>query len=115
MRTKTKALKIARIANEKKGEDIVVLDVRKVCNFTDYFVLGTGQTTLHLRAICEEVNKKLRESEVVLFGSDGLAANSWCVMDYGDVLFHCFTEEARQYYDLERLWGDAPQIEWQKK
>ena len=115
MRTKTKAIKIARIAYDKKAEDILVLDVRKVCNFTDYFVLVTGQTSIHLRAICDEVNEKLKAVGVPLFGMDGLTASSWRVMDYGDVVFHCFSDETRRYFDLEHLWGDAKTVEWLKK
>jgi ribosome-associated protein len=115
LRTKTKAVKIARIAYDKKAEDILILDVRKVCNFTDYFVLVTGQTSIHLRAICDEVNEKLKTAGVPLFGMDGLTGSSWRVMDYGDVVFHCFSEETRRYFDLERLWGDAKTVEWSKK
>jgi len=112
---RTKAVKIARIAYDKKADDILILDVRKVCNFTDYFVLVTGQTTIHLRAICDGVNEKLKAAGVPLFGMDGLTASSWRVMDYGDVVFHCFSEETRGYFNLEHLWGDAETVEWEKK
>ncbi len=115
MRTKTKAVKIARIAEDKKAEDILVLDVRKVCNFTDYFVLVTGQTSIHLRGICDEVHEKMKAAEVPLFGMDGMTGSSWRVMDYGDVVFHCFSDETRRYFELERLWGDAKSVEWSKK
>ena len=114
MRTKPKAVKIARIALEKKARDIVVLDVRKICNFTDFFVLATGNTTTHLRAICEAVEEKFDTAGVPLFGIDGITATSWRVLDYGDVVFHCFTPESRQYYDLEHLWGDAKPVKWEK-
>jgi len=115
LRTKTKAQRIARIADEKKAENIVVLDVRKVCNFTDYFVLATGQTTNHLRAICDGVIETLYDSGGAPIGFDGINAPSWRVLDYGDVIFHCFTEDVRRYYKLERLWADGVVIEWQKK
>lgn len=115
MRTKTKAVTIARIAFDKKAEDILILDVRKVSNFTDYFVLVTGRTTLHLRAVCDAVDQKLKAAGAPLFGRDGLAASSWRVMDYGDVIFHCFTEDTRRYFNLEHLWGDAKPVEWVKK
>lgn len=115
MRTKTKALKIARIACEKKAEDILVLDVRKISNFTDYFVLATGQTMQHLRGMCEGIEQKMKETDVTLFGLDGTDVSSWRVLDYGDVIFHCFIEESRHYFDLEHLWGDAKTVEWEKK
>jgi ribosome-associated protein len=114
LRTKTKVLKIARIAHDKKGEDIIALDVRKVCSFTDYFVIVTGQTSTHLRAICGEIGKQFKDSGVTLYGVDGESSASWRVMDYGDVVFHCFTEDCRKYYNLENLWGDAKSVEWKK-
>jgi ribosome-associated protein len=115
LRTKTKALKIARIADEKKAEDILILDVRKISNFTDYFVLASGQTMQHLKGMCNEIEHKMKEAGVTLFGIDGTDASSWRVLDYGDVIFHCFTGESRRYFDLEHLWGDAKTVEWQKK
>lgn len=115
MRTKTKALKIARIADEKKAEDILILDVRKISNFTDYFILASGQTIQHLKGMCYEIEHMLKEAGVTLFGIDGTDASSWRVLDYGDVIFHCFTGESRQYFDLEHLWGDAKTVEWKKK
>ncbi|MBN1902786.1 ribosome silencing factor [Candidatus Sumerlaeota bacterium] len=115
MRTKTKALKIARIADDKKGENILALDVRKISNLTDFFVLATGQTMQHLRGMCEEIERKMKEEDVALIGMDGTDASSWRVLDYGDVIFHCFNEESRRYFDLEHLWGDAKIVEWKKK
>lgn len=115
MRTKTKAQRIARIADEKKAENIVVLDVRKVCNYTDYFVMATGQTTNHLKAVCDELFKALSASGELPIGFDGINAPSWRVLDYGDVIFHCFTEDVRCYYKLERLWADGALVEWQRK
>ena len=115
MRTKTKALKIARIAYDKKAEDILILDVRKICNYTDFFVLATGQTTNHLQAICSEVQEVLDKAGISPIGFDGINAPYWRVMDYGDVIFHCFTENVRRFYGLEHLWGDAEIVEWQKK
>lgn len=112
MRTKTKALQIARIARDKKAENILVLDVRKVCNFTEYFVLATGLTNTHLRAICEEVKQKLKARGVTLYAVDGGNTASWRVLDFGDVILHCFDEETRLLYDLEHLWGDALNVKW---
>ncbi|HQH12089.1 MAG TPA: ribosome silencing factor [Candidatus Sumerlaeota bacterium] len=115
MRTKTKAQKMARIADAKKAENIIVLDVRNICNYTDYFILATGQTSNHLQAICGEIVKEFKKLEVELLGLDGINAPYWRVLDYGDVIFHCFTEDTRRYYNLERLWADADKVEWEKK
>ena len=112
MKTKTKAIRIARVAHHKKATDIIVLDVSKVCNFTDFFVLATGQTNNHIRAVCEELEKISRENDIPIYGVDGLNSSSWRVMDYGDVIFHCFTDEIRRFYDLEHLWGDAKSVKW---
>ena len=114
METKTKALTIARIAHDKKAGNIVVLDVRDVCNFTDFFVLASGDTSNHLRAVCDEITETLKDSGVTLYGLDGLNAAHWRVLDYGDVVFHCFTDEIRHRYDIEHLWGDAQSVEWRE-
>ena len=106
---------MARIADAKKAEDIIILDVRKTCNYTDYFILATGQTTSHLQAVCNEIIKEFKDLEVAPIGLDGINAPYWRVLDFGDVIFHCFTDDTRRYYNLERLWADAEKVEWEKK
>ncbi|HPB30130.1 MAG TPA: ribosome silencing factor [Candidatus Sumerlaeota bacterium] len=113
MISKARALEIARIASEKKAEDILVLNVGSVCNFTDFFVIVTGQSSTHLRGICHEVERIMKEKGVRVHAIDGATSPSWQVMDFGDVVLHCFTEETRRFFNLERLWGDAKTMEWQ--
>lgn len=113
MKTKDKAREIARIAEDKKAEDIVILDVTNFCNFTDYFVLATADTSNHIKAICGEVEVRLKESHIPARGMDGKHGSTWRVLDYGDVIFHCFDEKTRHYYNLERLWADAEEIQWE--
>ncbi len=104
---------IARIADAAKAENIVLLDVRGLSTITDFFVIFTGTSQTHLRAIGkrldEELSKKGFEAERV----DGRHSTNWIVFDYGNVIAHAMIEETRRFYDLERLWGDAPIINWQ--
>ena len=113
MKTKDKAREIARIAEDKKARDIVILDVKNLCNFTDYFVLATADSTSQIRAICGEIEEKLKESHIPARGMDGKHGSTWRVLDYGDVIFHCFSQETREYYNLEKLWADAEEIRWE--
>src|SRR6202012_1179878 len=95
-------------ADNKKAENIVVLDVRKLSSVTDYFVLASGTSQPHLRAIVEEITSKLREEhDLRATRTDGMASGQWVVMDFFDVIVHVMHAEARQRYDLEGLWGDA--------
>src|SRR5271169_3908067 len=104
--------KLARLCREfadnKKAENILALDVRKLSSVTDYFVIATGTSQPHLRAIVEEINSKLRdEHDVRPVRTDGMASGSWVVLDYFDVIVHVMHTDTRKHYDLEGLWGDA--------
>lgn len=94
--------------DENKGEEIVVLNLAKVSGFTDYFVISTGLNKLHNQALADHVSKSMKttydENELHL---EGVAAGEWILMDYGDIVVHIFTKEQRQFYNLEKLWGDA--------
>ncbi len=95
-------------ADNKKAENLVVLDVRKVSSVTDYFVLASGTSQPHLRAIVEEITSKLRdEYDLRPARTDGMASGQWVVLDFFDVIIHVMHTEVRQRYDLEGLWGDA--------
>ena len=105
------ALRCRELADDKKAEQVVILDVRKLSSVTDYFVIATGTSEPHLRALADEITEKLREE----FGlrpraTDGTAKNNWIVLDYFDVMVQLMRAEARQRYDLESLWGDAPRV-----
>lgn len=105
------ALRCRELADDKKAEHTVILDVRKVSSVTDYFVIATGTSDPHLRALVDEITQKLRE-EFGLHpcGTDGTARNNWIVLDYFDVMVHLMRADAREHYDLESLWGDAPRL-----
>jgi ribosome-associated protein len=98
-------------ADNKKAEGIVVLDLRKLSSVTDYFVIATGTSEPHLRAISEEITDKLREEHDVRPSAvDGTLQTAWLVLDYLDVIVHVMRAGARAHYDLEGLWGDAPRV-----
>jgi ribosome-associated protein len=91
---------------------VVILDMRPVCTYTDYFVIATGQNPRQAKSIYDEVHERLkREGELVPHSVEGVRESSWIVADYLDVVLHVFTPDARKYYDLEDLWGDVPAVE----
>jgi len=98
-----------------KAADIQVLDVKKLCSFTDVFVFLTGTSRIHLRAVASRIRDVLRERGLRPLAIDGLEDTGWIVLDYGDVVAHLFIHEARRYYNLERLWGDGKAVEWERK
>ena len=98
-------------ADNKKAEKIVILDVRDLSSVTDYFVIATGTSQPHLRAIVEEITQKLRdEHDLRPTRVDGMVSGSWVVLDYFDVIVHVMHAETRKHYDLEGLWGDAKKL-----
>ncbi len=97
---------IAETIKDKKGEDLLILDMRGL-TITDYFVIVTANSTTHAGAIMEEVERKLKLRGYHPIGIEGTPYNHWILMDYGDVVIHIFLDEVRQTYDLERLWYDA--------
>ena len=107
------ALACARIADGKKARDIVVLDIGRLFFLTDFFVIATGNNTIQLRAIADEVHHRLKEAGVHRLSLTGYQDGRWVLMDYNDVVVHLFLPEAREYYDLELLWGDAPRVDWE--
>ena len=105
------ALLCREFADNKKAEDIVILDVRKLSAVTDFFVVASGTSEPHLRAILDEVSDKLREEhEVRPRAVDGSTHSAWVVLDYFDVIVHIMRTDVREHYDLESLWGDAPHL-----
>ena len=111
MDSKKLALLCRKLADNKKAENIVVLDVRKLSSVTDYFVIASGSSQPHLRAIVEEISSRLREDhDLRPARSEGVKSGSWVVLDFFDVIVHIMHTEARTHYDLEGLWGDAKQV-----
>jgi len=98
-------------ADNKKAKDIVVLDVRKLSSVTDFFVIASGISEPHLRAILEEITDRLRkEHDVRPRAVDGTVHGAWVVLDFFDVIVHLMRADVRERYDLESLWGDAPRV-----
>jgi ribosome-associated protein len=110
------ALLCREFADNKKAEDIVILDVQKISSVTDYFVIASGTSEPHLRAIVEEITGKLRdENGVRPRAVDGTVHGAWVVLDFFDVIVHVMRHDVRERYDLEGLWGDAAQVKSKKK
>jgi ribosome-associated protein len=106
------ARRIARLAQDKLAQDVVILDMRPACSYTDFFVVCTGQNPRQAAAIYDEVHKRMKHDVRLLPRSvDGQREATWIVADYLDVVLHIFTPEARGYYRLEELWGDVPSVE----
>ena len=97
-------------AQERKATDLVVLDIKEVSTFTDTFVLCTGLNARQVQAISNAIEKALKEEGVRAIGIEGYQNAEWVLMDYGDFLVHIFSPQARDFYDLERLWKRAPRI-----
>ena len=109
---RTKAAAIAKLALEKKAEDVVVLDVDERLKVADYFVLLTGMNRTHVRALTNEIHVRLKAAHVKHRPSEGADLSWWVVLDYGDVVVHLFQKEAREHYDLEGLYLDCARIDW---
>lgn len=107
------ALSAARAAASKQGADIAVLDVRDLIVITDYFVIASGSSERHVRTISEEVQSSLRDLGTKPVRREGETEQRWILLDYVDVVVHVFAEEERAFYDLERLWADAPRVAWE--
>lgn len=101
----------ALAASEKKGEEILILRLTALTEFTDYFVIGTGNSTRQTQAMADEVTARLKEIQVRPLHTEGYATGEWILIDYGTFVVHLFTREARRFYDLERLWRDAERID----
>jgi len=108
--SKAKALLIAKAAKGKKAEDVIVLDMRKVSNFTDYFVIASGGSDRKVKAIADGIEEALINKGLSLWHKDGYKEASWIVFDCSDVIAHIFYTQTREFYLLERLWNDAPRI-----
>jgi ribosome-associated protein len=105
------ALLCRELADNKKADDIAILDVRELSSVTDYFVIASGSSEPHLRAIVDEITDKLREDFALRPKAvDGTLQAAWIVLDYFDVIVHVMRHDVRDRYDLETLWGDAPRI-----
>ncbi len=101
----------ARVADATKAEELVVLDVRGLSSFTDYFVIMSGRSTRHVQGLAEAIEGELRSKRVSSKHSEGLRDGIWVLLDFTDVVVHIFYKDKRSFYDLEGLWHDAPMVE----
>lgn len=104
----------ARTAVDNKGQDVQVLDLRKITPVFDYFVIATGPSRRVVHTIVEEVDAAMRGVGDTRAGIEGYDTSKWIVQDYGDVVVHVFDPDTRDYYKLEELWADAPKVAWQR-
>ncbi len=102
----------AEAASAVKPDSVVVLDLRGLCAFTDYFVIASAGTHRQVRALAERVRERLAAAAVRLLHREGTDDAPWILLDYATFVIHIFDSEALRYYDLERLWGDAPRTVW---
>jgi ribosome-associated protein len=115
MDSKQLALLCRELADNKKAENIVILELLELSSVTDYFVICTGTSEPHLRAIVEEITDKLREAHALRpRAMDGTLQTAWVVLDFFDVIVHVMRADVREHYDLEGLWGDAPRLRARK-
>ncbi|MDF9408322.1 ribosome silencing factor [Pelotomaculum isophthalicicum JI] len=94
-------------AEDKKAADITVLDIREISVIADYFIICSGRSGTQVQAIVENIQERLEKDGVITLRREGFREGNWVLLDYGDVIIHVFRESERQFYNLERLWGDA--------
>jgi ribosome-associated protein len=106
------AAAVAEYASDVKAENLLTIDLREYISYTDYFVICTGRSDRQVKAISDRINEGMKhEHEMLPIRVDGMTSKQWILMDYGDVVVHIFTPDMREYYQLERLWGEAPKLE----
>ena len=103
------ALAVTKALDEKKGIDIKLLKIDKVSSLADYFLICTGTVNTHVKTLCDYAEYTMEQLGETMLGREGHRGNSWELLDFGSVVVHVFTDEARKFYDLERLWADAEQ------
>ena len=105
------AFAVTKALDEKKGMDIKLLKIDEVSTLADYFLICTGTSNTHVRTLCDYAEYTLEQLGEPMLGREGHRGNSWELLDYGTIVVHVFTEEAREFYSLERLWADAETVD----
>jgi len=105
------AEKIANVTFNKKAFDVKILDLRNLATFADFFIICSADSDTQVKAIADEVDKSLRDEGIKCWHKEGYMALSWVLLDYVDVVVHIFKKESREFYNIEKLWGDAPTID----
>lgn len=109
--SKEMALLCAQAALDHKAIDLAILEVKKLSSFADYFVICSGSSDRQVQAIASHIEEKLGKQGLRPLGIEGKREGSWTLLDYGDVIIHIFYNPIREFYDLERLWSDAPKVD----
>ena len=105
------AYETVKALDDKKGVDIKLLKIDKVSSLADYFIICTGTSNTHVKTLCDYAELTLENCGETMLGREGHRGNSWELLDFGSVVVHVFTDEAREFYSLERLWADAESID----
>ena len=105
------AFQVTKALDEKKGMDIKLLKIDQVSTLADYFLICTGTSSTHVKTLCDYAEYTLEQLGEPMLGREGHRGNSWELLDFGTIVVHVFTDEARKCYDLERLWADAEQVD----
>lgn len=105
------ANRISELIFNKKGYNVKILDLKEIASFADYFVICSADSDTQVKAIADEIDKTLKDQGIKSWHKEGYRALNWVLLDYVDVVVHIFKKEMREFYNLEKLWGDAPVIE----
>jgi len=105
------AYAVTKALDEKKGMNIKLLKIDKVSSLADYFLICTGTSNTHVKTLCDHAEFTLEQLGEPMLGREGHRGNTWELLDYGSLVVHVFTEDAREFYSLERLWADAEQVD----
>ena len=105
------AYQVTKALDEKKGKDTKLLCISDISSLADYFLICTGTSNTHVKTLCDYAEYTLEQLGEPLLGREGHRGNAWELLDYGSIVVHVFTEEAREFYSLERLWADAEQVD----
>ena len=105
------AYEVTKALDAKKGMDIKLLKIDRVSSLADYFLICTGTSNTHVKTLCDYAEYTLEELGEKMLGREGHRGNTWELLDYGTIVIHVFTDEARKFYDLERLWADAEVVD----
>jgi ribosome-associated protein len=109
--SRARVLRCVNASLEKKAKDLIILNIKDISAFADYFIICSGTSDRQVRAIAAAIQEILKKAEILPLGIEGEAAGQWILMDYDDVIIHIFLESVRTFYNLERLWSDAPRME----
>ncbi len=110
LKSRDKVFEIARLALDKKASDLVIMEMKNLVPYTDYFFICTGESTQQIKTISEHIGGGFAKRKIKPLGVEGQGPGRWVLMDYNDVVVHVFERETREYYTLEKLWLDAPRV-----